>query len=93
MRTNEEQFKELVKQLRSAPGIAQQLPPTEAALVNDALNGMGVYELAQQHQMSESAVWTAISNAARHGTGQPVRQVEVGGGLGSDPSPGEDEPQ
>lgn len=92
MRANEEQFSELVKQLRAAPGLAQQLPPAEAALVQDALKGMGIYALAQQHQISEDAVWTAMSNAARYASGQALPQVDVGGGLGSDPSPGEDEP-
>ena len=92
MRSSEGQFAELVKNLREGPGLVQQLPPTEAALVRDALAGMDVYALAQQHRISEEAVWAAISSAARQASGAPLKQVEIGGGLGSDPSPGEDEP-
>jgi DNA-directed RNA polymerase specialized sigma24 family protein len=90
MSGSEGQFKQLVAQLQQVPSLVEQLPPDEAALVRDALAGMNVYELAQQHRMSESAVWNAISSASRQASGNVVPQVEVGGGLGSDPSPGED---
>ena len=46
-----------------------------------------VYAIAQQHQISEKAVWDTLSNAARAAAGRPAAQVETGG-LGSDTDPG-----
>jgi hypothetical protein len=87
MATSNERLAQLVKQLRQEPSIAEQLPNPEGAIVRDALAGQDVYMIAQQHQVSEQAVWDALSNAARAAAGRQAAQVETGG-LGSDTDPG-----
>jgi hypothetical protein len=88
MTLSDEQLRDIVRQLRQSPGLAEQLPIQEGAIVRDALNGRSIYELAQQYSSSEEAVWKILSDAARMAGGQPARtQVETGG-LGSDTDPG-----
>jgi len=87
MATSNERLAQLVKQLRQEPSIAEQLPNPEGAIVRDALAGQDVYMIAQQHQVSEQAVWDALSNAARATASRQTAQVETGG-LGSDTDPG-----
>ena len=87
MTASKNDFAELLKQLRQHPGFAEQLPTREGAIVRDALAGQDVYAIAQQHQISEKAVWDTLSNAARAAAGRPAAQVETGG-LGSDTDPG-----
>lgn len=87
MATSSDQLGALLKQLRQQPGLAEQLPDREGAIVRDALAGQDVYAIAQQHQISEKAVWDTLGNAARAAAGQGATQVETGG-LGSDTDPG-----
>jgi hypothetical protein len=88
MAPSDERLKQLVQQLQQIPGLAEQLPGDEGAMVRDALQGRSVYEIAQQHQSSEEAVWNALGNAARMAGGQPARPQVESGGLGSDTDPG-----
>ncbi len=85
--SSQERMQQLVEMLRQDPGLAEQLPSREGAMVRSALEGQEVYEIAQQHRVSENAVWGALRNAARAASGQQVSQVESGG-LGSDTDPG-----
>jgi DNA-binding CsgD family transcriptional regulator len=88
MTASDQRLSSLVRQLQQTPGLAEQLPAEEGAIVREAVQGRSVYAIAQQHQASEEAVWTILSNAARMAGGQPARpQVETGG-LGSDTDPG-----
>ena len=87
MATTNERLAQLVKQLREEPTIAEQLPNQEGAIVHAALAGQDVYAIAQQHHISEKAVWDTLSNAARAAAGRQTAQVETGG-LGSDTDPG-----
>jgi hypothetical protein len=88
MTLSDEQLRNVVRQLQQIPGLAEQLPPQERAIVRDALRGRSIYEIAQQHRSSEEAIWHILSNATRMAGGQPARpQVETGG-LGSDTDPG-----
>jgi len=87
MTTSNERLAQLVKQLRQDPGIAEQLPDQEGAIVRGALAGHEVYTIAQQQHISEQAVWDILSNAARAAAGRETAQVETGG-LGSDTDPG-----
>jgi hypothetical protein len=87
MATSNERLAQLVKQLRQEPAIAEQLPNQEGTIVRDALAGQDVYTIAQQHQVSEQAVWDILSNAARAAAGRQAAQVETGG-LDSDTDPG-----
>jgi hypothetical protein len=87
MATTNKSMARIVEQLRKAPGLAEQLPEPEGAIVRDALDGQEVYAIAQRHRLSEAAVWDVLSNAARSAAGQPAAQVETGG-LGSDTDPG-----
>ena len=80
----------LVDQLAAQPGVVAGLPAGDAAIVRAALAGADVYTIAQAQGVTEGAIWAALTNAARTATGQaPTHPVKVGG-LGSDPSPGDD---
>ncbi len=85
--TSEERMALLVDQLQQDPGLVEQLPGHEGAIVREALDGKSVYEIAQNHRLSEQAVWGTLRNAARAATGQPIQPVESGG-FGSDTDPG-----
>ncbi len=84
--TSQEQMQQLVEQLQLAPGIAEQLPDKEGAMVHGALNGLSVFEIAQQCRTSEAAVWATLGNAARFASGKSSQSVEIGEGLGSEAS-------
>jgi hypothetical protein len=88
MALSDERLSELVQRLRQAPGLAEQLPAEESAIVHDALRGRSIYEIAQEHCSSEEAVWHILGNAARMAGGQPARPQVESGGLGSDTDPG-----
>ena len=68
----------IVEMLELSPGITEGTPGPEGAMVRDALRGLSIYEIAQQHQTSERAVWEVLGNAARAASGQPIQQVEIG---------------
>jgi len=85
-----ERLAQVVEQIRRAPGLLEQLPEQEAGLARQALQGWSIYELAQQQRISEGAVWSHLESIARLASGQTNRQVEVGGGLGSDFSPADE---
>ena len=87
MATSEEHMAQLLKQLRKDPGLAEEIPGKEGHIVQSALAGQSVYEIAQANRMSEEAVWGVLRSAARSATGQKIEPVE-GGGLGSDTDPG-----
>ncbi len=83
-----ERMAQLVAQLREQPAIAGQLPHEIGALVQEALDGASVHEIAQSHGISTEAVWNMLGTAAQAASGQgPARRVETGG-LGSDTDPG-----
>jgi DNA-binding CsgD family transcriptional regulator len=85
--SSDERMARLVEQLQQNPGLAEQLPSQEGEMVRDALDGQSVYEIAQNHTVSEETVWRTLSVAARMASGQAVHQVETGG-FGSDTDPG-----
>lgn len=79
---------ELVEQLRQQPAIVGHLPREIAILVQEALGGASVHEIAQKHGISTEAVWTMLGTAAQAASGHGLaRRVETGG-LGSDTDPG-----
>ncbi|HEX6292156.1 MAG TPA: hypothetical protein VFZ66_23410 [Herpetosiphonaceae bacterium] len=82
-----DRMESLLKQLHQQPGLAEQLPSQEGTIVRAALDGQSVYEIAQQHQVSEGFVWNVLGSAARMASGQPLQPVESGG-FGSDTDPG-----
>lgn len=82
-----ERMARLVEALQEAPGLTEGLPSEEGQMVRDALAGHSVFEIAQQHSVSEGYVWDIIGNAARAATGQQIHPVETGG-FGSDTDPG-----
>jgi hypothetical protein len=86
--TPNERLRDLVERLALDPAMPQQLPGEEGAYVRAALAGQSVHVIAQQHQVSEEAVWRALSNAARLAAGEPVARPVETGGLGSDTDPG-----
>ncbi len=87
MASSQERMHRLVQQLEQAPGLVEQLPNQEGGMVRDALAGQSVYEIAQNHTVSEETVWRVLGNAARMASGQGGQQVETGG-FGSDTDPG-----
>ncbi len=85
--SSEERMAYLVEKLQQSPGLAEGLPSQEGEVVRDALAGLSVFEIAQQHRISERTVWDIVGNAARAAAGERVNQVETGG-FGSDTDPG-----
>jgi hypothetical protein len=75
---SDERMARLVEALEQSPGIAEGMPAQEGSIVRDAMNGMTVYQIAQQHQTSERAVWDILGNAARAAAGRGVQRVEIG---------------
>ncbi len=65
MASSEERMARLVESLLQAPGLAESLPSEEGEIVRDALAGQSVYEIAQQHRVTERRVWDIVGNAAR----------------------------
>ena len=78
---------QLVQQLNQDPGLVEQLPSREGDIVREAVSGQDIYSIAQNHRLSEQAIWGILRNAARAATGQTIQPVETGG-LGSDTEPG-----
>ncbi|HUS13481.1 MAG TPA: helix-turn-helix domain-containing protein [Chloroflexia bacterium] len=85
--TSDKRMAELVKSMRQDPALPARLSGPEAAIVRAALDGQTVYEIAQDHGITEAAVWDLLSNAARAAAGTPLSVVETGAGLGSDEEP------
>ena len=85
--SSDERMARLVQALEQAPGLAEGLPSEEGDIVRDAMAGQSVYEIAQQHRVTERWVWDVVGNAARAASGQEIHQVETGG-FGSDTDPG-----
>ena len=86
--TTDQRMAELVALLRRDPVVAERLPMQERSIVQDALDGQNIHDLAATHRMSENAIWELLGNAARAAAGlTPEHPVETGG-LGSDTDPG-----
>ena len=79
----------LLDQIRQDASLVDRLPTMEGTILRAALDGETVYEIAQTHAVTEGAIWEILSTAARSAAGHDVQSVETGG-LGSDPSPGEE---
>jgi DNA-directed RNA polymerase specialized sigma24 family protein len=73
----------LVEPLRDQPGIVAQLPLEERAMIQLALDGRSVYEIAQQSGVSEGAVWDLLQRVTQLALGRIQPRTEVGG-LGSE---------
>lgn len=76
-----------LEQIEQDPTIAERLPTMEGAMVRGALDGDNVYAIAQEHEVTEGAVWEVLANAARMAAGHSVEPV-ITGGFGSDTTPG-----
>lgn len=87
MTTSEQRMAALVAQLRNRPGLVEGLSGQEGQIAQQALAGQDVYQIAQEHQLSEAAVWDLLGRLAQAASGQAVEPVESGG-LGSDTDPG-----
>jgi len=85
--STESRMTTILEQLQQDPSIAERLPTMEGTMVRAALDGDNVYAIAQEHEVTEGAVWEVLTNAARMATGHGVDQV-VTGGFGSDTTPG-----
>ena len=76
--SSQERMASLVAALQQDPGLVEGLPSQEGEIARDALAGLSVYEIAQQHRVGERTVWDILSNAARAASGRGVTQVEIG---------------
>lgn len=85
--STQQRMEQLLEQLRLDPGLPDQLPGEEGAMVRGALAGLSVYEIASDAGAAESRVWQVLSSAARQASGRKIEPVETGG-LGSDTDPG-----
>ncbi len=76
--SSQDRMARLVAELQQDPGLVEGLPSQEGQIARDALAGLSVYEIAQQHSVGERTVWDVLSNAARAASGRGVEQVEIG---------------
>jgi hypothetical protein len=84
----EDRMAQLVERLRQDPSLPATLPNMEGAIVQAALDGESIHDIANTQGISEGAVWEVLGNAARAATGQMPTQRAETGGLGSDTDPG-----
>jgi hypothetical protein len=78
----------LIKALRQNPSGGSDLADPTGAIVRAALAGQTVYQIAQDQEMSEEAVWRTLGDAARAAAGHPTQHPVETGGMGSDTDPG-----
>ena len=73
--------------LASRDAAIESLPALEATVIRDILRGSDVHQAAQEHGMSEAAIWSLLQRLADdvHGTTPPAHETA---GLGSDTDPG-----
>jgi hypothetical protein len=84
----EQRMTPLIAALRQDPGGGSDLPDPVGPVVRAALAGQTGYQIAQDREMSEEAVWRILSDVARAAVGTtPAHPVETGG-MGSDTDPG-----
>lgn len=81
------ELRTILKHLQGAPGLVNDLPEQEARIVRAILDHQDIHLIAQQHRISEAAVWATLRAAARMTSGQAIQPIETGG-LGSDTDPG-----
>jgi hypothetical protein len=84
----EDRMAQLVERLRQDPSLPATLPNMEGAIVQAALDGESIHDIANTQGVSEGAVWEVLGSAARAATGQMPTQRAETGGLGSDTDPG-----
>lgn len=70
--------------LREHPGAIEGLPSMEASVARAAVDGRSVHEIAQDHGITEAAVWTLLESLTRVVSGHAPTQRTETGGLGSD---------
>ncbi len=87
LRSNEE-MERLVREIKRMPGLAEQLPEEQRAVVEAALEGQNVHTIASNQRMEEAAVWRILDDAARWAMGKPPARAPEQAGLGSDTEPG-----
>jgi hypothetical protein len=84
---SDEQWQQLLDQIRQDPSLPERLVGTEAEIAHQALDGQEIHEIAQHHRLPEEEIWTVLGNVARLVRGQAGEPIESGG-LGSDTDPG-----
>lgn len=85
---SDKDLQQVVEQLRQRPGLVQQLPEPERAVVRSALEGEDLHTIADKHRLDEAAVWRILDDAARWASGKPRPHAPEQAGLGSDTEPG-----
>ncbi len=86
--SSDQMMARLIEQLRQMPGLAEQLPAEQGAIVRAALEGNSVHDITNQNRVTEATVWEVLGNAARMVSGEGPRQRAETGGMGSDTDPG-----
>lgn len=84
----QEMMDTLIDQIRQHQVAVTQLPGEERAIVQSALDGAALDEIAQEHGASEEAVLDILRRVAQQATGQAPAESHETGGLGSDTDPG-----
>lgn len=79
-----ERLRQVVALLRQDPGLPGQLPHDERRIVEEALRGSTVHDIAANHQMADAAVWRLLDDAARLASGREPAYRVVTGGMGAD---------
>src|SRR5579884_2345161 len=79
-----ERMRRIVAMLRLDPGLPGQLPHEEQRIVEEALRGDSVHDIAANHQMTEAAVWHFLDDAARLAGGREPAHRVVTGGMAAD---------
>lgn len=78
---------EVQEALAGAEAYINTLPATERHIATLAAAGVSVWEIAQQVQVSEQAIWRTLDGVIATINGREMPTFETGG-LGSDTDPG-----
>jgi hypothetical protein len=78
---------EIQEALTGASAYIHTLPTTERRIATMAAAGASVWEIAQQLQVSEQAIWRTLDGVIATISGREMPTIETGG-LGSDTDPG-----
>ena len=85
---SDKELQRVLEQLRQRPGLVQQLPEQERAVVRAALEGEDVHTIATKLRLDEAAVWRILNDAMRWASGQSRPRAPEQAGLGSTTEPG-----
>ncbi len=88
MAETRDRMSQLVARIREDPGLPGRIPDPQRSVVEDALDGKNIHDIAQSRRLDEETVWAMLTNAARAASGEPPAHKIESAGMGSDTEPG-----